>query len=107
MATISVGREILTLINVMEVDPENCDEVASLFLETTNEVISKLDGFISSSVHKSNDGTHVINYAQWESEEALEAVHANPALDPYTERIDALVKSSTPIRSRVASSTSK
>ena len=102
MTTISTDRDLLTLINVMDVDPAHCDEVVALFAETTAKVISGVDGFVSSNVHRSLDGTRVINYAQWASEEALDAVHENPDLEPYVERIDALVISSTPILTTVA-----
>ncbi len=41
-------------------------------------MIRYLPGFISANLHRSIDGTKVINYAQWESPEALDAMRRNP-----------------------------
>jgi heme-degrading monooxygenase HmoA len=35
-------------------------------------------GFISANIHKSFDGTRVVNYAQWRSREDFEAMRRNP-----------------------------
>ena len=36
-----------------------------------------LNGFISANIHKSYDGTKVINYAQWRSRKGFEAIREN------------------------------
>ena len=101
MAVIDPKQKLLTLINVLEVDPERCDEVAQMFITATEEVISGLDGFVSSSIHRSLDGTRVINYAQWESEEALEASRNHPDTQVYYEQVDQYAKSAMPILTTV------
>jgi len=68
MTTISKNRDIVTLINVFIVEPENQQRLVELIVEATEELASKLPAFISSNIHKSLDGTQVVNYAQWESE---------------------------------------
>ena len=35
-------------------------------------------GFVSANIHVSTDGTRVVNYAQWESAEAFQAMLADP-----------------------------
>jgi heme-degrading monooxygenase HmoA len=40
--------------------------------------MSQLEGFISANLHKSLDGTKVVNYAQWKSKEAFEKMLKNP-----------------------------
>ena len=40
--------------------------------------MSKQEGFISANIHKSLDGTKVVNYAQWKSKEAFEKMLKNP-----------------------------
>jgi quinol monooxygenase YgiN len=35
-------------------------------------------GFISANIHASTDGTRVVNYAQWASPEAFQAILADP-----------------------------
>jgi hypothetical protein len=65
VSTISKTDDITTLINVFTVEPENQQRLVELLVESTEEFWSKLPGFISSNVHKSLDGTHVVNYVQW------------------------------------------
>ncbi len=36
-----------------------------------------LPGFVSANIHRSFDGKNVINYAQWESQGAFEAMRRN------------------------------
>jgi heme-degrading monooxygenase HmoA len=36
-------------------------------------------GFISANIHLSTDGTRVVNYAQWQSIEAYQAVFEDPS----------------------------
>jgi heme-degrading monooxygenase HmoA len=35
-------------------------------------------GFLSVSLHRSEDGTHVVNYLQWTDKERLAAAHHSP-----------------------------
>ena len=35
-------------------------------------------GFVSVNLHRSRDGTHLINYVQWTTLEKLEAAHHSP-----------------------------
>jgi quinol monooxygenase YgiN len=78
MSTISTDRELVTLINVFEVDPEHQDELVRVLVEATEAVMSKLPGYISANIHRSLDGSRVANYAQWESREAFEAMLRRP-----------------------------
>ncbi|KGF69789.1 hypothetical protein LL06_08865 [Hoeflea sp. BAL378] len=104
MATIDPSKKLLTLINVVEVDPSKCDEVVKMFVDATTAVMSGLDGFVSSSIHRSLDGKQVINYAQWESEAALEAARNNPDTHIYYQQMDAYAKSYNPMLTTVIDS---
>lgn len=104
MVVIDPSKKILTLVSVTDVDPQHCDELVRLFIGTTEAVMMKMDGFISSSVHRSNDGTKVINYAQWESEEALNAARNEPSAQGHYEKIGALAKSLTPYETTLVDS---
>jgi quinol monooxygenase YgiN len=42
--------------------------------EATENVMPRIDGFISANIHLSTDGTRVTNYAQWRSAAALQAM---------------------------------
>ncbi len=66
VSTISKTDSITTLINVFAVEPENQQRLVELLVEATEDLMSKIPGFISANVHKSLDGTQVVNYAQWQ-----------------------------------------
>jgi len=78
MTEISMGRKVVTLINIFTVAPENQDRLLELLGQATDGVMRKLPGFISANLHRSVDGTRVVNYAQWENREAFEAIFTNP-----------------------------
>lgn len=68
----------VALINVLTVEPENQQRVADLLVEISNKWMKHQPGFISANIHKSLDGTHVVNYAQWQSAEDYEVMIKNP-----------------------------
>jgi heme-degrading monooxygenase HmoA len=69
--TIEQDSKVTTLINVFTVEPKNQQHLVDLLIETTERVMSQQEGFISANIHKSLDGTRVVNYAQWRSKKAL------------------------------------
>ena len=77
-STIQEGSAIVTLVNVFTVDPNDQQRLVERWQQATEEVIRHLPGFVSANVHRSLDGTKVINYAQWESQEAFDAMRRNP-----------------------------
>lgn len=85
MTNISVENNYLTLINVFTVDPSNQQNLVNLLILATEESVTKITGFISSSLHKSLDGTKVIMYAQWKSVEDYQNMRNNPTASPYLE----------------------
>jgi quinol monooxygenase YgiN len=78
MVSISKENKVFTLINVYTVSSENQQRLVDLLASATEETMSKLPGFVSASFHKSLDGVRVVNYAQWESREAWEAIFQHP-----------------------------
>ena len=83
MATIAKGRNVLTLINVFTVDPEKQQALVQLLVDATEHTMKALPGFVSASIHRSLDGTRVVNYAQWASFEAFEAMRRNADAMPH------------------------
>jgi heme-degrading monooxygenase HmoA len=68
-----ISREgnLVTLINVFETKPEQQQaliEQWSRFAESVKEE----PGLIGAALHRSTDGTRVVNYAQWRSVEDFE-----------------------------------
>ena len=78
MATIAKDRNLMTLVNVFTVGPDKQNELAELLVRATEETMQFLPGFISASIHRSADGTKVINYAQWRSQADFEALKDHP-----------------------------
>ncbi len=75
---IQAGTSTVTLVNVFTVDPKDQQRLVERWQRATEDVIRHLPGFISANVHRSLDGTKVINYAQWESQEAFDAMRHDP-----------------------------
>jgi hypothetical protein len=78
MTTISPRQQVVTLINVFTVEPENQDRLVDLLVEATERVMRHLPGFVSANIHRGLDGRHVSNYAQWESKEGFERMLGDP-----------------------------
>jgi len=78
MTTITTEKNLVTLINVFTVSPENQQRLVDLLVEATQRTMRKQPGYLSAAIHKSVDGTRVTNYAQWRSREDFEAIGKNP-----------------------------
>lgn len=62
---------LVTLINVFETRPEQQQALIDNWIRFVDTVKGE-PGMIGTALHRSTDGTRVINYAQWRSEEDLE-----------------------------------
>jgi len=89
-ATIAVTKDVTTLINVLTVEPENQQKLVELLRKNTDNVITTLDGWISTSLVVAKDGRRVIIYSQWRDLASVEAMQANPTMRAYFPRIAAL-----------------
>jgi heme-degrading monooxygenase HmoA len=78
MTTIAEHAPLATLINVFTVTPERASELAELLRVATEETMRFVPGFISANIHVSTDGTRVVNYAQWRSAAAYQAMFDDP-----------------------------
>ncbi len=83
MAVISTGNDVVTLVNVFTVEPENQQRLVDLLVEATKQVMERQEGYVSANIHKSLDGTRVVNYAQWRSVEDFERMLRNPEVWPH------------------------
>lgn len=89
---ISRENNLVTLINVFEVKPERQQELIDNWIRFVDSVKGE-PGMIGTSLHRSKDGTRVINYAQWKSEEDLDRFlkknrEQREARHPLAERVD-------------------
>jgi quinol monooxygenase YgiN len=86
MTNISPENQYLTLINVFTVDPSNQQKLIDLLTLATEETVSRVDGFISASLHRSLDGEKVTMYAQWRSVEVYMAMRKDSKASPYLDQ---------------------
>ena len=87
VATISKDRKLMTLVNVFTVSLEKQNELVDLLVRATEETMQHLPGFISASIHRSVDGTKVVNYAQWRTRADFDAMKENLKARPHMERV--------------------
>ena len=92
MATIEKGGSVLTLINVFTVEPEKQQKLVTLLIAATERTMKHIPGFMSANIHRSLDGKKVVNYAQWESMAAFEAMRKNPKAIPHKQAAAALAQ---------------
>lgn len=96
MTEISVGRNMVTLVNVFHVEPENQQRLIDLLVDATERVMSKQPGYISANIHRGLDGTTVANYAQWRSRQDFEAIFGNPEAIAHMREAEKLAVSFEP-----------
>jgi antibiotic biosynthesis monooxygenase (ABM) superfamily enzyme len=94
--TIDTAQPVSTLINVFTVRPERQAELVALLTQATEDVMAGLPGFVSANIHASTDGVRVVNYAQWASADAFQAMLANPAAQPHIAAAAELAESFEP-----------
>ena len=92
MVTISKDNNVVTLINVFAVEPENQQQLVDLLVEATEKTMKNVSGFVSANIHKSLDGVRVVNYAQWRSREDFEAMVKNPEAQAHMKPIMEIAK---------------
>jgi heme-degrading monooxygenase HmoA len=86
-AHIRADADVVTLINVFAVEPADQARLVELWQTATDDVMRRRPGFISASIHRSLDGTKVINYAQWQSREAFTAMFQDPEASEHLRRL--------------------
>ena len=69
---ISKEGNLVTLINVFETTPERQQALIDQWVRFTEKARNE-PGYIGTALHKSKDGTRVVNYAHWRSPAHFEA----------------------------------
>lgn len=101
MTTIDAGESVMTLINTFDVASENADQSIGMLADATEQVMRGRQGFISASLHKSDDGAKVINYAQWASRADFDAMRADPEAQAHMRECAELAESFDPVICKV------
>jgi heme-degrading monooxygenase HmoA len=74
MPDIVAGAGYATFINTFRCAPEDQETVVQLNVDITQRVAREFPGFVSATVHRSLDGTRVINHLQWRTAADLAAM---------------------------------
>src|SRR5262249_46612075 len=72
MPEIREGNDIVTQITTVKVPPDHQSEVLELMAERARFMATQ-PGFVSVSLHRSEDGSHIVNYVQWTNRHKQEA----------------------------------
>ena len=92
MPEIRPAAEYATFINTFRCRPANQAEVVRINVDIVEQVARAMPGFISASVHRSTDGTRVINYLQWETREHLAALQRSPEFEAIARRFAGVIE---------------
>jgi heme-degrading monooxygenase HmoA len=95
MTKISRSNGICTQINVVKLPADNQDEVVKLMIQRARFMATR-PGFVSVNLHRSKDGSHLVNYVQWTSSEKLAAAHHAPEFREKWPRFGELVQDADP-----------
>jgi hypothetical protein len=87
MSEIRKSNGICTQINVVRLPADNQDEVLKLMIERARFMATQ---------HRSEDGSHVVNYVQWTSADKLAAAHHSPEFRKKWPQFGELVKEADP-----------
>jgi heme-degrading monooxygenase HmoA len=90
MATIDTGQKLMTLVNIFTVSPDKQSQLVDLLVRATEQTMRHLPGFVSATIHRSVDGTKVINYAQWRSQADFAAMKESTEARVHMEAAAAL-----------------
>ena len=100
MPEIRPDNNLVTQITTVKVPPDNQSEVLQLMTERARFMATQ-PGFISVSLHRSEDGSHVVNYVQWKDRKQLEAAHHSPEFRKKWPRFGQLIEEAEPCLYRV------
>lgn len=79
MIRIQKDRNIITSISIFTIkDSSDQKRLIDMLRDAIKQIMIKHYGFISANIHKSLDGTKVVNYVQWGNKEAFEKMLNDP-----------------------------
>ena len=89
MPTITTDPTTITQINIFTTTPENQQALIDILTEAAR-FASTTPGWRSASLHRSLEGTRVVNYAQADSPEAMKAVFERLQAAGFMQRTSAI-----------------
>jgi quinol monooxygenase YgiN len=98
LTTIDPSAGYLTVINTYAVAPERAEALLEVLIRATEETLRYVPGFVTANFHINLDRTQVVNYAQWQSGEALQAAAADSKVGARIREAAQIADSFTPLR---------
>jgi heme-degrading monooxygenase HmoA len=95
MPQIHEDNQPVTQITVVESEPGMQADALSLMMERAR-FMARQPGFISISLHRSQDGRRIVNYIQWQSRELLHSAHHSPEFRAEWRHFDELTRDIEP-----------
>jgi antibiotic biosynthesis monooxygenase (ABM) superfamily enzyme len=96
MTIIATDQEVVTLVNVFTVTPDRQQQLIDELVEATRSVMRRLPGYVSANIHRSLDGSRVVNYAQWRRQEDFQAMLRDPVATEHRNKAQRLAISVEP-----------
>ena len=88
---------MVTLINTFKVREGKATQVVESLQKFTEEHTRRMPGFVGATVHVSLDGTTIVNYVQWTTRDAFDAMFESPSAKEHMRELSALVVSVNPV----------
>lgn len=101
--TVPTAPDEVTLVNVFTVDPMRQLDLIDALDRASSTIFATLPGFISANLHTSLDGTRVVNYAQWASEQQYADALQRPDVREHLTEAAAIAEKCDPTLLRVRS----
>ncbi|TMJ29217.1 MAG: antibiotic biosynthesis monooxygenase [Alphaproteobacteria bacterium] len=95
MPEIRENSGVITQITTVKVPPDNQSEVLDLMAQRARFMATQ-PGFVSVCLHRSEDGSHVVNYVQWRDRKQLEAAHHSREFRKQWPRFGELIQEAEP-----------
>ena len=86
MTTLDPNDGFVVLINTFSVEPDKAEALYAELLKATEMGMQPRPGFVSANLHVSNDRKYVTNYAQWRSQDDIDAMMADPTAQEHMKR---------------------
>lgn len=83
MTTLNPTDGHVVLINTFSVDPDRAEELLAELTTATEQGMRHRPGFVSANLHLSQDRRHIANYAQWRTQEDLDAKMTDSAAQQH------------------------
>ena len=97
MTTLNPDDGYMVLINTFTVEPEKADELLADLIHATETMVCRQPGFVSATLHLSDDRRHVANYAQWQTRADYDAFISDPKTREHLKTSAGIATSFDPI----------